>query len=385
MDTGKHASAMPPRSNTTALWSRRSNLDARSYERRCRLDGGEDEDGTVRLPNVDVVPAPVPLHVLRERAQATVEGRAMRHPYRGMPLTGAPPARFPQYLLANQFDRYADLDENGHDPQTIETGALEHAIGDEIGGTGCNTGWVNPADLYITDEDGKVQGFRKADGSMASKEELEDDARRYSSNFAADTRFCHVYNHSHECKATCFKNTEYKKPSAEETPTQRTACRFRYWRLIQIFGRWLRRLGKALVAEPTVAAVDDADNEFGRCKVCRANCFRGSSQDLCQVCLRCNVDYQYQIRTFPQQEICNEATSDGAPEHTSVHPHGQKQAQTLPGILGWLVRRASTAKAKTVHLLASFAVGMRSSAVADFYATKYLAKPQQWLTSARGP
>ena len=28
---------------------------------------------------------------------------------------------------------------------------------------------------------------------------------------------------------------------------------------------------------------------------------------------------------------------------------------------------------------------MRSSAVADFYATKYLAKPQQWLTSALGP
>ena len=169
----------------------------------------------------------------------------------------------------------------------------------EIGATGCNTGWVNPADLYITDEDGKVQGFRKADGSMASKEELEDDARRYSSNFAADTRFCHVYNHSHECKATCFKNTEYKKPSAEETPKQRTACRFRYWRLIQIFVRWLRRLGKALVAEPTVAATDDADNEYGRCKVCKGNCFRGSSQDLSQVCLRCNVAVSYTHLTLP--------------------------------------------------------------------------------------
>ena len=100
------------------------------------------------------------------------------------------------------------------------------------------------------------------------------------------------------------------------------------------FGRWLRRLGKALVAEPTVTATDDADNEYGRCKVCRGNCFRGSSQDLCQVCLRCNVDYQYQIRTFPQQEISKEATSDGASEHTSVHPPGQKQAQTLPSILG---------------------------------------------------
>ena len=113
----------------------------------------------MRLPNVDVVPAPVPLHVLRERAQATVEGRAMRHPYRGMPLTGAPPARCPQYLNLQQFDRYADLDENGHDPQTIEIGASEHASGSDVDATGCNTGWVNPADLYITNEDGKAVSY----------------------------------------------------------------------------------------------------------------------------------------------------------------------------------------------------------------------------------
>ena len=140
----------------------------------------------------------------------------MRHPYRGMPLTGAPPARFPQYLLANLFDRYADLDENGHDPQTIEIGASEHAMLSEIGATGCNTGWVNPADLYITDEDGKVEGFREADGSTASGEELEDDARRYSANFAADTRFCHFYNHSHECKPPVSRT-----PSTRSLPPRR--------------------------------------------------------------------------------------------------------------------------------------------------------------------
>ena len=68
--------------------------------------------------------------------------------------------------------------------------------------------------------DGEVVGFRKADGSMVSKDELDEDAKRYSANFAADTRFCHVFNHSHECKPTCFKNTEYKKPSAEDPPKQ---------------------------------------------------------------------------------------------------------------------------------------------------------------------
>ena len=98
---------------------------------------------------------------------------------------------------------------------------------------------------------------------MASKEELEEDARRYGANYAADLRFCHVHNHSHECKPTCFKNSEYKKPSADEPSKQRAACRFRFWRLVDIATRIWRRMGKALVREPTVAATDDADNEYG--------------------------------------------------------------------------------------------------------------------------
>ena len=136
-------------------------------------------------------------------------------------------------------------------------------------------------------------------------------------------------------------------------------------------------MGKALVKEPTVAAADDADNEFGRCKVCRANCFRGSTQDLCQVCLRCNVDYQYQNRTFPQEETTGQDVADGASEHAAKKP-----LQSLPGILGWLVRSGSIAIEETI--LQSFAIAARSSAVADHYATKYLAKPQQWLASALG-
>ena len=59
---------------------------------RCRLDGGEDEDRQQRLPNVDVVPSAEPAHVMREKMQAADEGRAMKHSYRGMSLTGAPAA-----------------------------------------------------------------------------------------------------------------------------------------------------------------------------------------------------------------------------------------------------------------------------------------------------
>ena len=240
-------------------------------------------------------------------------------------------------------------------------------------------GWIIQIATYIIDGDGQVQGIRKEDGTMATEEELHTEARRYSANWAVDARFCHVYNHAHACKPTCFKKTEYKKPSADDPPQQRAACRFRFWRLVQIAGRWFRRMGKALVTEPTVAATDNTDNEFGRCMVCRGNCFRGSTQDLCQVCLRCNVDYQYQNRTFPEEESEAQVSTDGASEHATKKPH-----QDMPGMIGWLLKRGSTAIQATTQLLQSFAIAARSSTVADHYATKYLAKPQQWLASALG-
>ena len=64
-----------------------------------------------------------------------------------------------------------------------------------------------------------------ADGDMAMEEELQGEAERYIPNWAGDARFCHVFNHSHEC---CFKQTEYRKPSADEPAKQRAACRFRF-------------------------------------------------------------------------------------------------------------------------------------------------------------
>ena len=149
-------------------------------EKRCRLDGGEDEGGTLRLPNVDVVPAPEPAHVLREKMQAADEGRAMRHPYRGMPLTGAPAARFPKYLWAKRFNDYEDLDNNGHAPETLDIGASDHDAG-------CDTGWIDHADCYILDGDRQVKGVRKVNGSMATEEELQDEAKRYSANSVSYT------------------------------------------------------------------------------------------------------------------------------------------------------------------------------------------------------
>lgn len=329
---------------------------------RCRLDGGQEEDGSQR-DDVEVIATPEPAHVLRERDMAVAEGRAVRHSYKGTPLTGAPGARFPQYLLPHQFDRYPDLDTSGHAPETLDAGAPEN--------DGCATGWIDVSQVYVTGPNGSVVGFRKENGEMASAEELQAEARRYSRNYAADARFCHVYNHTHVCKATCFKRTQYKKPSEtgeKDASTTRGSCRFRFWRLVTIAERVWRRMGKALVREPAVASANDANNEYGRCQVRRENCFRGSSSDLCQVCLRCNVDLQHQVRTFPDQD----------------EPAGAA-TNSLSGFLGLLAGRARSAKDTAVRLLSSFAIAMRSSHVADFYATKYLAKPQQWLTNVLGP
>ena len=103
----------------------------------------------------------------------------------------------------------------------------------------------------------------------------------------------------------------------------------------------------------------------------------GDPHKICQVCLRCSVDYQYQSLTLPEEECTGQDVADGASEHAAKKPQ-----QSLPGILGWLVRPRSIAVEKTILL--RFAIAARSSAVADHYATKYLAKPQQWLASALG-
>ena len=144
-----------------------------------------------------------------------------------------------------------------------------------------------------------------------------------------------------------------------------------------MLGRVMRRSGKELVPEPKVASAEDDDNEFGRCKVCRRNCYRGSTSDICQACLRCNVDYQYQNRTFPLHPPASEANA--------TEPPASGREKAFPRLFRSLLKRAVRAKTIAVSLLGSLAIAIRSSHVADHYATKYLAKSQQWLSSALGP
>jgi len=107
------------------------------------------------------------------------------------------------------------------------------------------------------------------------------------------------------------------------------------------------------------------------------------------------VDYQYQVRTFPREPALasnEDVAASASKEHVDedIRQEGDPTStastgKALPGILGLLLRRAGAAKQTAMKFLSSFAIAMRSSHVADFYATKYLAKPQQWLASVLGP
>ena len=85
------------------------------------------------------------------------------------------------------------------------------------------------------------------------------------------------------------------------------------------------------------------------------------------------MDLQYQVRTFPEQQ------QDDAAEHAMASKCNKN------GILPRLLRRLCNKVAEAKVLLVSAAIAMRSSHVSDFYATKYMAKPQQWLHSVLGP
>ena len=72
--------------------------------------------------------------------------------------------------------------ENGHDAAALLPSGSHHTCDYE-------TGWKDATAVYVTDGDGKVIGFRKDDGSVASEKELEADATRYAKNFLPTSGF----------------------------------------------------------------------------------------------------------------------------------------------------------------------------------------------------
>ena len=186
---------------------------------RARLDGGVEEDGTER-EGVQVVPRPVPAHVQREQNEAEALGRPLRDAYRAMPLSGAPSARFPQYLMRSSFGQQQELDDAGHAPENLEPPAAASER--------CQQGMVDENSALAVNEHGEVTGLRLPSGAIASEEQLQADGVRYAQNWAKDVRMCHT------CKAICFKNSvpafETQKPHSDEAKqAPRPSCRFRFF------------------------------------------------------------------------------------------------------------------------------------------------------------
>ena len=82
-------------------------------------------------------------------------------------------------------------------------------------------------------------------------------------------------------------------------------------------GKAVRRRGKPLVTTPGIEESDDR-NQQCRCQAKREQPFRSASNDVCQVCDRSNVDYQFLMCAPAAPDASGApqpaASSDGAPQ-----------------------------------------------------------------------
>lgn len=228
-------------------------------------------------------------------------------------------------------------------------------------------------------------------GAVATKQQIQEDSVAWSTSFARDQRACQVQNHDHDCTGTCVK---YNKKKNTTECSQRSGaklkgagvpqCRFRYFRKIILkIGdavRHVLRRGKDLVDNAFIATGQE-ENEYGKAVVPRGHPFRSSSQDVLQVTVRCNADYQYQKRAVPAVIATeNDATVEAEAPATEQDPTPKKGTVLCRLFYGC---RLLTRRGREV--LTTLATAMRAANIADFYMTKYQSKPQEALAPTIQP
>ena len=235
-------------------------------QRQSRMDGGEDDDGTLR-ECVQIAPPVVQPHIERERNKAAAENRAPlvgSDAYINLPLTGAFQSTFPWYRQRFSFG-------------CLSTSSVTFQYRRDI-------------DLFQVGEDGKICGICKPDGQECTQAELEEDAEQWAKHFSHDARANHCSNHEHDCKETCIKYVKKKLEAKESLQSNKCpSCRFWFFRIKEVKSekglKRLRRRGKPLVAAPFIEEADDRNDEF-RVKVVREQPFRSTSNDVAQACNR---------------------------------------------------------------------------------------------------
>ena len=345
-------------------------------QRQTRMDGGEDEDGSLR-EYVELGPPVVQPHIEREQDRAAAQNRTPltgAAAYRELPLTGALQSTFPWYR------------------QRFTFGSLGSAIQPTTG----HLPYRSDAELFSLDDDGKVLATRLPDGTEASQQDIERDTAAWASHFGRDSFNNHCANHEHNCTETCVKYVKQKLEAKLSLRSNKVpSCRFWYFRVKKLGLKRVRRRGKPLVTNPYVEDTDDRNQQF-RCQLKRETPLRSTSNDVCQVTDRCNVDYQFLV-CAPAQ-CCDEndapqlVSNDAAPQRKRLtkktKDSTKKTAVAVPRIVirnlpqkcgvKWLYG-CDTSKLDS-NLLRSFSAAFRKAYAMDFYITKYQGKMMESLT-----
>ena len=149
----------------------------------------------------------------------------------------------------------------------------------------------------------------------------------------------------------------------------------------------VRRRGKPLVSSPHVEETDDRNQQF-RCQLKREHPLRSTSNDVCQVCDRCNVDYQFlgcaPVQCSDENDAPQLVPSDVAPQRkrltkkTKDITKRRHPTYRTKGGVKWLY--GCDTKKFNAKLLLSFSAAFRKAYAMDFYITKYQGKMMESLT-----
>ena len=144
------------------------------------MDGGEDEDGTLR-EFVELGPPVVQPHLQREALRAAAQNRTPLTgctAYRQLPLTGAFQSSFPSY---RQRFSFASL---GSAPQPATYSSA--SLGSATQPASSEPPYRSDAELFSLDEDGKVRAIMLPDGKDADEGDLARDADAWAAHFGWD-------------------------------------------------------------------------------------------------------------------------------------------------------------------------------------------------------
>ena len=347
-------------------------------QRQSRMDGGTDEDGSLR-EHVAIAPPVEQPHIIKERNRATAENRmeiSGTAAYKSLPLTGAFQATFPLYRQRSSFCTIGDVTQlSGNDCDAVEAPLRS-----------------NTSVLQI-DELGEVIGHLLPNGEQSSPADKLMDANAWKVHFAHDAFNNQCSNHEHSCTDTCVKYVKEKLKAKQSLRSHKVpSCRFWFFRIkrlhVQNRLKGVRRRGKPLVPKPFIEESDDRSQQ-SRCQVKRLQPFRSASNDVSQVCDRCNVDYQF-LPCVPSEVPTPAASGSTTPLIAEVASSAQppkrrrvtkKSApmKTPKNTRKWCYG-AGRLPAEAIPALEAFSVAFRKAYVMDFYITKYQGKMLESLT-----